>query len=155
MTCTSRAARSRWVCASRAATSHPQSTAIAIETLRRGGNAVDAAVTACILQSVLEPHNTWLGGDCCALLCKARERRLYALNGVGAAPQALSDRWLIGQCIHSIGTEDVHAVIVPGALDAWQRLLGDHGTPTLARAFEPAIDYAEHGFVLAERAAAD
>ena len=47
-----------------AATSHPLSTAIAIEVLRSGGNAVDAALTACSLQSVLEPHNTGLGGDC-------------------------------------------------------------------------------------------
>lgn len=138
-----------------AATSHPLSTAIAIETLRHGGNAVDAAVTACILQSVLEPHNTGLGGDCCALVWKARERRLVALNGAGAAPQGLSDRWLLEHGINAIGTEDVHAVTVPGALDAWQRLLADHGTHTLARALEPAIDYAQHGFVLAERAAAD
>ncbi len=138
-----------------AATSHPLSTAIAIETLRQGGNAVDAAVTACILQSVLEPHNTGLGGDCFALVWNARERRLVALNGAGAAPQGLSDRWLIEQGISAIGTEDVHAVTVPGALDAWQRLLADHGTRTLASSLEPAIDYAKHGFVLAERAAAD
>ena len=138
-----------------AATSHPLSTAIAIETLRHGGNAVDAAVTACILQSVLEPHNTGLGGDCHALVWKAAERRLYALNGAGWAPQGLSDEWLLGQGIDAIGTEDVHAVTIPGALDAWQRLLADHGSSTLASAFAPAIDYAEHGFVLAERAAAD
>jgi gamma-glutamyltranspeptidase/glutathione hydrolase len=138
-----------------AATSHPLSTAIAIETLRSGGNAVDAAVTACILQSVLEPHNTGLGGDCFALVWKARERRLYALNGSGPAPQGLSDQWLLAQGIKAIGTEDVHSVTIPGALDAWQRLIADHGTLSLASAFEPAIDYAERGFVLAERAAAD
>ncbi len=138
-----------------AATSHPLASAIAIETLRHGGNAVDAAVTACILQSVLEPHNTGLGGDCHALVWKAGERRLFALNGAGVAPQGLSDRWLLEQGIDRIGTEDVHSVTVPGALDAWQRLLADHGTLTLARALAPAIDYAQHGFVLAERAAAD
>ena len=65
-----------------AATSHPLSTAIAIEALRNGGNAVDAAVTASILQSVLEPHNAGLGGDCYALVWKAAERRTFALNGV-------------------------------------------------------------------------
>ena len=138
-----------------AATSHPLSTTIAIETMRQGGNAVDAAVTACILQSVLEPHNTGLGGDCFALVWKARERRLFALNGSGPAPQGLSDQWLLSQGINNIGTEDVHSVTIPGALDAWQRLLADHGTLNLDSAFEPAIDYAERGFVLAERAAAD
>ena len=138
-----------------AATSHPLSTAVAIETLRHGGNAVDAAVTACILQSVLEPHNAGLGGDCFALVWKAAERRLFALNGAGHAPQGLSDDWLLAQGIGAIGTEDVHAITVPGALDAWQRLLADHGTVSLSSAFEPAIDYADRGFVLAERAAAD
>ena len=138
-----------------AATSHPLSTAIAIEVLRHGGNAVDAAVTAGILQTVLEPHNAGLGGDCHALVWKAAERRIFALDGAGWAPQGLSDDGLLARGIGTIGTEDVHAVTVPGALDAWQRLLADHGTVSLASAFEPAIDYAENGFVLAERAAAD
>ncbi len=138
-----------------AATSHPLSTAIAIEVLRHGGNAVDAAVTASILQSVLEPHNAGLGGDCYALVWKAAERRMFALNGAGYAPQGLSDDWLLAQGIGTIGTEDIHAVTVPGALDAWQLLLADHGTVSLASALEPAIDYADRGFVLAERAAAD
>ena len=138
-----------------AATSHPLSTAIAIEVLRHGGNAVDAAVTASILQSVLEPHNAGLGGDCYALVWKAAERRIFALNGAGYSPQGLSDDWLLAQGIGTIGTEDIHAVTVPGALDAWQLLLADHGTVSLASALEPAIDYADRGFVLAERAAAD
>ena len=138
-----------------AATSHPLSTAIAIEVLRHGGNAVDAAVTASILQSVLEPHNAGLGGDCYALVWKAAERRIFALNGAGYSPQGLSDDWLLAQGIGTIGTEDIHSVTVPGALDAWQLLLADHGTVSLASALEPAIDYADRGFVLAERAAAD
>lgn len=138
-----------------AASSHPLSTAIAIETMRHGGNAIDAAVTACILQSVLEPHNTGLGGDCFALVWNAREGRLHALNGAGYAPEGLSDEWLLGQGIGTIGNEDVHSVTIPGAVDAWRRLLEDHGTISFAAAFEPAIDYAETGFVLAERAAAD
>ena len=138
-----------------AATSHPLSTAIAIEVLRHGGNAVDAAVTASILQSVLEPHNAGLGGDCYALVWKAAERRIFALNGAGYSPKGLSDDWLLAQGIGTIGTEDIHAVTVPGALDAWQLLLADHGTVSLASALEPAIDYADRGFVLAERAAAD
>lgn len=73
-----------------AATSHPLSTAIAIEVLRSGGNAIDAARTACSLQSVLEPHNTGLGGDCFALVWRADTKSLHALNGSGYAPQALS-----------------------------------------------------------------
>ena len=70
------------------------------DDLCHSGHAIDAAVTACSLQSVPETHNTGLGGDCFALVWKAREGRLYALTGAGAAPQALSDRWLLGQGMH-------------------------------------------------------
>jgi gamma-glutamyltranspeptidase / glutathione hydrolase len=138
-----------------AASSHPLSSALAIETMRNGGNAIDAAVTACILQSVLEPHNTGLGGDCFALVWKAGERRLHALNGAGYAPEGLSDAWLIENGFRAIGDDDVHAVTIPGAVDAWRQLLEQHGTIPFAAAFEPAIDYATSGVVLAERAAAD
>jgi gamma-glutamyltranspeptidase/glutathione hydrolase len=138
-----------------AATSHPLSTAIAIEVLRSGGNAVDAALTACSLQSVLEPHNTGLGGDCFALVWRADTQSLHALNGSGYAPQALSDTRLLAEGIRQIGTGDVHAITVPGALDAWNRLLCDHGTRSLADILAPSIDYADHGVVVAERAAED
>ena len=80
-----------------AATSHPLSTYAAIEVLRTGGNAIDAAVTACALQSVLEPHNTGIGGDCFALVWRADQQKLHALNGAGHAPEGLSDAWLLGQ----------------------------------------------------------
>lgn len=138
-----------------AATSHPLSSAIAIEVMRAGGNAIDAALTACSLQSVLEPHNTGLGGDCFALVWRADTQSLFALNGSGYAPQALSDSGLLARGIERIGTEDIHSVTIPGALDAWNRLLRDHGTRSLADILEPTIDYAERGVILAERAAAD
>lgn len=138
-----------------AATSHPLSTAIAIEVLRSGGNAIDAALTACSLQSVLEPHNTGLGGDCFALVWRADTRTLHALNGSGYAPQALSDTQLLADGVVQIGTDDVHAITVPGALDAWSHLLRDHGTRSLADILAPSIDYADHGVVVAERAAED
>ncbi|MBK7590703.1 MAG: gamma-glutamyltransferase family protein [Betaproteobacteria bacterium] len=138
-----------------AATSHPLSTAIAIEVLRAGGNAIDAALTACSLQSLLEPHNTGIGGDCFALIWRSDTQSLHALNGSGYAPQGLSDARLLAAGVDRIGAEDVHAITVPGALDAWNRLLHDHGTRSLAEILAPTIDYAKHGVVIAERAAAD
>jgi len=138
-----------------AATSHPLSTAIAIEVMRDGGNAIDAALTACVLQSVLEPHNTGLGGDCFALVWRASTKSLHALNGAGYAPSALNEVALLSSGIDQIGTEDPLSITVPGALDSWSRLLRDHGTRSLADILAPAIDYAEHGVVIAERAAAD
>jgi len=138
-----------------AATSHPLSTAIAVEVLRSGGNAVDAALTACSLQSVLEPHNTGIGGDCFALVWREDQGRVHALNGSGWAPEGLSDEALLAEGIGSIEPTSVHSVTVPGAVDAWTRLLEDHGTRTLGEILAPTIHYAEHGMVLAERAAED
>jgi len=71
------------------------------------------------------------------------------------APAGLSDKMLLGQGINSIATESVHAVTIPGAIDAWSRLLADHGTKSFAEILSPAIDLAEKGFILHERAAAD
>jgi gamma-glutamyltranspeptidase / glutathione hydrolase len=138
-----------------AATSHPLSTYAAIEVLRNGGNAVDAALTACSLQSVLEPHNTGLGGDCFAFVWREDLAEVHAINGAGWAPEALNAEFLLKAGIPAIDPNGVHAVTIPGALDAWVRLLADHGTRTLAEILQPTIAYAEAGVVLAERAAVD
>jgi gamma-glutamyltranspeptidase/glutathione hydrolase len=138
-----------------AATSNPLSTYIAIEVLRNGGNAVDAALTACSLQSVVEPHNTGIGGDCFAFVWREDRQQVYAINGAGWAPMALDDAYLLGQGVHSIDPLSIHAATIPGALDAWSQLLTDHGTRSLADILEPSISYAESGVVLAERTAVD
>jgi gamma-glutamyltranspeptidase / glutathione hydrolase len=138
-----------------AATSHPISTYLAIEALRNGANAVDAALTACAAQSVLEPHNTGLGGDCFAFVWRQDRQRLYAMNGAGWAPAALSAKVLMDERSNAIASTSVHAATVPGALSAWVQLLADHGTRSLADVLAPAIDYAEHGILVSERVAAD
>lgn len=138
-----------------AATSQPLSTYLAIEVLRRGGNAIDAALTACSLQGVLEPHNTGIGGDCFAFVWRADRQRLYAINGAGWSPEGLDQNFLARQGISSISSTSIHAVTVPGALAAWARLLEDHGRMSLAEILRPTMEYAEGGFVLAERAASD
>jgi gamma-glutamyltranspeptidase / glutathione hydrolase len=138
-----------------AATSHPISTYLAIEALRNGANAIDAALTACSAQSVLEPHNTGLGGDCFAFVWRQDQQRLYAMNGAGWAPAALNAKVLIDEGSNAIAPTSVHAATVPGALSAWARLLADHGTYSLADVLAPAIDYAESGILVSERVAAD
>ncbi len=138
-----------------AATSHQLSIYLALEVLRSGGNAIDAAVTACSLQSVLEPHNTGIGGDCFAFVWRADERKLYGLNGSGWAPAGLDAASLRAAGETEIGLTSIHAATVPGAVDAWSRLLADHGSRSLTDVLAPTIDYAERGIVLAERAAGD
>lgn len=138
-----------------AATSHQLATHVALEVLRSGGNAIDAAITACALQGVIEPHNTGIGGDCFALIWKADEAKLHAINGSGWAPRGLDCTRLAAAGETEIAPTSIHATTVPGAVDAWDRLLRDHGTHGFAEVLAPAIDYAETGFVLAERTASD
>lgn len=137
-----------------AATSHPLATLAAIDMLRAGGNAVDAAVAAGAVLAVVEPSQTGIGGDCFALL-KREGEPVVALNGSGAAPQALSVEWLAAAGVHELDPESVHCVTVPGAVRAWARLAADHGTFDFARLLAPAISAAEQGFAVTERLARD
>ena len=138
-----------------AATSHPLATGTAIEVLRTGGNAVDAAVAACAVQGVVEPQSTGIGGDCFALYAPGGRVPPYAINGSGRAPAAASVEWFRERGIDAIGTESAHAVTVPGAVGTWERLLADHGTRGLDEVLQPAIRYAEEGFVVHSRVAHD
>ncbi len=137
-----------------AATSHPAASLAAIETLRRGGNAVDAAITATALLCVVEPAMTGIGGDCFALLHKPGAG-LIALNASGCAPKAATVEWYAKAGIKQLEVTTPHAVTVPGAIDGWATLLKDHGTMSLAEVLAPAIDAAEHGFPAAPRVAHD
>ena len=138
-----------------AATSHPLATATAIEVLRADGNAVDAAIAACAVQGVVEPQSTGIGGDCFALYAPGGRVPPYAINGSGPAPAAATVDWFQEQGIDAIGFESAHATTVPGAVGTWERLLADHGTRGLDEVLQPAIRYAEEGFVVHSRVAHD
>jgi gamma-glutamyltranspeptidase/glutathione hydrolase len=138
-----------------AATSHPLATLAALDVLRAGGNAVDAAVTACAVQCVVEPMSTGIGGDCFAILVPGGSGQPIGLNGSGWAPQALTSDYLLEKGEQSIGLQSPHAVTVPGAIDAWATLLRDHGTIGLDRALQPAITYAEEGWAVTPRVSID
>ena len=138
-----------------AATSHPLATLAAIDILRQGGNAVDAAVCACAVQCVVEPMSTGIGGDCFALYVRGGQGEVIGLNGSGWAPKELSAEWLLEQGQDSIGLLSPHAVTVPGAIDAWATLLADHGTMGLDKLLQPAIGYAENGWAVTPRIAVD
>ena len=136
------------------ATSHPAASLVAIETLKRGGNAVDAAIAAAALLCVIEPAMTGIGGDCFALLHKPG-KGLIALNASGRAPAAATARWYANAGIKQIQVTTPHAVTIPGAVDGWATLLRDHGTMTLDEVLGPAIEAAEQGFPVAPRVAHD
>jgi gamma-glutamyltranspeptidase/glutathione hydrolase len=129
-----------------AATPNPLATSTAVDVLRRGGNAVDAAVAAAAVLAVVEPNQTGIGGDCFVLYAPKGQGPLIGLNGSGRAPQAATAEWYLQRGITAIPTYGPHAVTVPGAIDAWARLVADHGTKGLEELLQPAARYAEHGF---------
>lgn len=137
-----------------AATSHPLSTLAAVEILRSGGNAMDAAIAAVAMQGVAEPAMTGIGGDCFVLYAP-RGGLPIAMNGSGRAPAAARAEWFSERGIAEIPVSSPHAVTVPGAVDAWCRLAADHGTKPLSELLAPAIEAAETGIRVAPRVAFD
>jgi gamma-glutamyltranspeptidase/glutathione hydrolase len=137
-----------------AATSHPLATLAAVETLRAGGSAADAAVTAVAVLCVVEPAMTGIGGDCFCLVARPGQP-VWGYNGSGRAAASLRIAPLIAQGLRGIGQDSIHAVTVPGATEAWNAILDSHGRFGLDRALQPAIRYAEDGFVVAPRVAFD
>src|SRR5437899_3542009 len=127
------------------ATSAPLATLAGLDVLRAGGNAMDAAIAAVAMQSVVEPHSTGIGGDCFVLYSK-KGAVPVALNGSGRAPKAATVEWYLERQIQQIHTQTAHAVTVPGAVDAWCLLNREHGTKPLAELLEPAARAAEHGY---------
>jgi len=136
-----------------AAASHPLATLAALDVLRSGGNAADAAVTACAVLCVVEPHMTGIGGDCFVMLAKPGQKP-WGYNGCGRSAARASGEALRAQGLHEIGSS-IHAVTVPGAVEAWEATLKAHGTIGLDRALAPAIEYAANGFPIAARVAFD
>ena len=129
-----------------AATSQPLATEAALSVLQHGGNAIDAAVTAAAVLSVVEPMMTGIGGDMFAIVWSAKEKRLVALNASGRAGALMSrDELLRRGRTHVIG-RSAESITVPGALAGWQALLSRYGTISLAKAVQPAIRYADEGF---------
>ena len=137
------------------ATSHPLAAQAAIEILKSGGNAVDAAIAGAVLLCLCEPQMTGLGGDCFVLLKPAGSEGVVALNGSGRSPAATNAAALRSKNLTSIPQRGVEAVTLPGAVDAFCRLSAEHGRLGLDRILAPAIHYAEAGVPVAPRVAID
>ncbi len=138
------------------ATSHAISTAVGLDILRRGGNAMDAAVAACAVQCVVEPESTGIGGDnFCIFAPEGSIKDMVAFNGSGRAPAAATPEWYADRGIATIERQSPHAVIVPGVIDAWETLTKNHGTMDLAELLQPAIEYARDGYPVSSRVSTD
>ena len=137
-----------------AATSSPLATLAAVDVLKAGGNAVDAAVTASAVLCITEPHMTGIGGDCFALV-GLPDGSVHGLNGSGRSAAAADGDWLKHTSLTEIAPTSIHSVTVPGAIDAWAALLKRFGTMDLAAALAPAIRHAEEGVPTTPRVAMD
>jgi gamma-glutamyltranspeptidase / glutathione hydrolase len=137
------------------ATSQPLATSAGLEVLARGGNAVDAAITAAAVLTVVEPHMTGIGGDMFALYWDASAGELVGLSGHGRSGSLMTREALEEAGHDGIPTRGPEAITVPGALRGWADLLERYGTLSLAEALEPAIRLAEEGFPVSPIVASD
>jgi gamma-glutamyltranspeptidase/glutathione hydrolase len=132
------------------ATSQPLASAAGLRVLQEGGNAIDAAVTAAMVLSVVEPTMNGPGGDLFAIVYSAKDKRLYGLNASGRAPGAATPEAFERRGLKEIPYRGELSVSVPGVVDGWATLLERFGTIRFARALQPAIGYARDGYGVSE-----
>ena len=132
------------------ATSQPLATAAGLKVLQDGGNAIDAAVTAAAVLSVVEPTMNGPGGDLFAIVYSAKDHKVHGLNASGRAPAAATVEEFKKRNLQRVPLRGELSVSVPGVVDGWNELLTKHGTRTLAQALEPAIRYARDGYAVSE-----
>lgn len=129
--------------------SSPQAAAAGLDILRRGGNAMDAAVAAAAALTVVEPTANGIGSDAFALLWSEKDQRLFGLNSSGPAPQLLSIDQVNadGRAVNGkMPTRGWTPVTVSGAPAAWAALNGRFGRLSLSEDLSPAVRYAEEGY---------
>jgi len=132
------------------ATSQPLASAAGLKVLQQGGNAIDAAVTAAAVLSVVEPTMNGIGGDLFAIVYDAKTKTVRALNASGRAPAGATPEEFRRRNLDAIPYRGELSVSVPGIVDGWSELLARFGTITLDRAVEPAIAYARDGYAVSE-----
>jgi gamma-glutamyltranspeptidase/glutathione hydrolase len=134
------------------ATSDPLAAQAGLDIMRRGGNAIDAAVAAGAVLDVTSQNDTGIGGDLFALVWSARDQKLYALAAAGWAPTGWTPQFFTDRLkVRSVPNSGVNAATVPGAIAGYDALLKKFGTRGFKETFEAAARVAEEGWGLAER----
>jgi gamma-glutamyltranspeptidase / glutathione hydrolase len=137
-----------------AATSHPLVSQVALDVLKRGGTAVDAAIAANATMGLMEPTGNGVGGDLFAIVWDAKTQKLYGLNGSGRSPKSLTLEKLRAE-LKKLNSPTIPRtgplpVSVPGAVDGWFELHGKFGKLPMKELLAPAISYARNGFPVTE-----
>lgn len=133
-----------------AATSQPLATQVALDILKKGGNAIDAAIAANAVLGLVEPTGNGIGGDLFAIVWDADTKQLYGLNASGRSPAGLTLDYFKENGYSSIPAHGPLPVSVPGCVDGWFELHGKFGSMDMQTILQPAIDYAKEGFPVSE-----
>ncbi|HEY2573980.1 MAG TPA: gamma-glutamyltransferase [Verrucomicrobiaceae bacterium] len=133
-----------------ACTSQPLATQAALDILKQGGTALDAAITANAMLGLVEPMSCGVGGDIFAMVWDAKSKRLIGLNGSGRSPYALSFDYFSSHGITKIPSHGPLSVTVPGCVDGWFALHEKFGRLPMSTLLAPAIQYAREGFPVSE-----
>ena len=133
-----------------AATSHPLATQVAIDILKMGGTAIDAAIAANAVLGLMEPTGCGVGGDLFAIVWDAKTQKLYGLNASGRSPKSLTLDYLKKEGLKRIPSFGPLPVTVPGAVDGWFELHEKFGKLPMETILNPAINYAREGFPVTE-----
>jgi gamma-glutamyltranspeptidase / glutathione hydrolase len=133
-----------------AATSHPLATQTALDILKKGGNAIDAAIAANAVLGVVEPTGAGIGGDIFALIWSADKEKLYGLNGSGRSPRSLKLEYFRDNGYELIPSYGPLPVSVPGCVDGWYEMNEMFGRLSMKDILQPAINYARDGFPVTE-----
>ncbi|MEO1054662.1 MAG: gamma-glutamyltransferase [Bacteroidota bacterium] len=133
-----------------AATSQPLATQVALDILKSGGNAVDAAIAANATLGLMEPTGCGIGGDLFAIIWDAKTKKLYGLNASGRSPYDLKLSYFKKNGLSKIPALGPLPVSVPGAVDGWFEMHDKFGSMEMEKVLEPAINYARGGFPVSE-----
>ncbi len=133
-----------------AATSQPLATQVALDILKQGGNAIDAAIAANATLGLVEPTGSGIGGDLFAIIWDAKTQKLYGLNASGRSPYSLTLDYFKKNNIKQIPPYGVLPVSVPGAVDGWFEMHKKFGKLPMKENLAPAIRYAREGFPVSE-----
>ena len=136
-----------------ACTSHPLSTQAAIEVLKNGGNAIDAAIAANAMEGVVEPHVNGIGGDLFAIVWDAKTKKLYGLNASGRSPYSLPLDEFKKRGLKHIPADGPLPVSVPGCVDGWFELHKKFGKLPMPTILASAVKYAREGYAVHDEAA--
>ncbi len=133
-----------------AATSQPLATQVALEIMRKGGNAIDAAIGANAVLGLMEPTGNGIGGDLFAIVWDSKTKKLHGLNASGRSPKSLTLEMIQEKNLKSLPSTGMLPISVPGCVDGWFELHAKFGKLPMGEVLAPAIGYCQKGFPVSE-----